>query len=59
MIHKLNSKPSHGYDGLSTEILRAINIDISPCLTILINQSLATGIFPDKLKIAKIIPTHK
>ena len=55
----LNAKPSHGHDGLSTEILKAINIDISPCLTILINQSLATGIFPDKLKIAKIIPKHK
>ena len=28
-------------------------------LTVIINQSLATGIFPDKLKIAKVIPLYK
>ena len=28
-------------------------------LTIIINQSLATGIFPDPLKIAKVIPLYK
>ncbi len=28
-------------------------------LTIIINQMLNTGIFPDKLKIAKISPIHK
>ena len=28
-------------------------------LTTIINQSLTTGIFPNKLKIAKIIPVHK
>ena len=28
-------------------------------LTIIVNQSLCTGIFPDKLKIAKVIPLYK
>ena len=28
-------------------------------LTLVINQSLATGIFPDKLKIAKVMPFYK
>ena len=31
----------------------------APCLARLINQSLHTGIFPDKLKIAKVIPLFK
>ena len=32
---------------------------IIPSITLIINQSLSTGIFPDKLKIAKIIPLFK
>ena len=28
-------------------------------LSIILNQSLYTGIFPDKLKIAKVIPLYK
>ena len=30
-----------------------------PILKIIINQSLTTGVFPDKLKIAKVIPLYK
>ena len=32
---------------------------ISKSLTVIVNQSLATGIFPDKLKVAKVIPISK
>ena len=35
-----------------------INILLKP-LTILINQMLETGVFPDKLKFAKAIPLFK
>ena len=31
---------------------------ISKCITLIINQSLHTGIFPDKFKIAKVTPIH-
>ena len=56
-----NIKMSHskGYDCLSTEHLKLINKDISKCLTLIINQSLNSGIFPDKLKIAKVTPILK
>ena len=50
---------SKGYDGISTEYLKLINKDISKCLTLIINQSLNSGIFPDKLKIAKVTPIYK
>ena len=46
-------------DGISTEHLKLINKDISKCLTLIINQSLNSGIFPDKLKIAKVTPIYK
>ena len=34
-------------------------MEVSPCLTLIINQVLSTGQFPKNLKIAKVIPIHK
>ena len=56
---KLKTKTSCGYDGLSTKLLKQISCFISPTLAIITNQSLFTGIFPDKLKIAKVLPLFK
>ena len=52
-------KSSTGYDGISMKLLKHISPHIIPALTITVNQSLLTGIFPDHLKIAKIIPLYK
>ena len=51
--------PHKGYDGISSEHLKLFNKDISKCLTLIINQSLNSVIFPDKLKIAKVTPIYK
>ena len=40
-------------------MLKIIINEITPSLTLIINQCLTTGIFPDKLKIGKIIPVYK
>ena len=40
-------------------MLNEIENVVSRSLSIIINQSLCTGIFPDKLKIAKVIPLYK
>ena len=32
---------------------------MSKCITVIINQSLTSGIFPNSLKIAKVIPIFK
>ena len=58
-IESLNSKHSSGYDGISTAILKQLRFEVNKPLTILINQTFNTGIFPDKLKIAKVIPLFK
>ena len=34
-------------------------MEVSPCLTLIINQVLSTGQFPKNLKTAKVIPIHK
>ena len=50
---------SNGQDGISSELLKLVNDDISSCITLIINQSLTTGIFSDKMKIAKVTPGYK
>jgi hypothetical protein len=59
IIKKLKTKQSTGYDGLSTSLLKRLLPVLVEPLTYIINSSLQTGIFPDKLKTAKIIPIHK
>ena len=48
-----------GHDGISSDLLKLIGNAISKSITLIINQSLTTGIFPDRLKIAKVIPIFK
>ena len=59
IIDSLKPKKSFGHDLLSTYVLKKIKTEVSKAITIVINQSLATGIFPDSLKIAKVVPVHK
>ena len=39
--------------------MKRISTSLCPVLAITINQSLTTGIFPDKLKIVKVLPLYK
>ena len=59
IIDKLKAKTSSGWDGLSVKLMKFIKSEIIPSLTLIINQMLHTGIFPDDLKIAKVIPLFK
>ena len=52
-------KNSCGYDDISSIFLKQITTSIIKPLTIVINQVLNNGIFPDKLKIAKVVPIFK
>ena len=54
-----NPKSSTGYDNISSKWLKYIGDIVSVPLSIIVNQSLCTGIFPDKFKIAKVIPLYK
>ena len=46
-------------DGISNIVLKAIIPVILKPLTLIINQMLNTDIFPDYLKIAKLVPLYK
>ena len=59
--HLSNLKPSNscGHDNISSTILKSISNEISDCITLIINQSILTGSFPDNLKLAKVVPIFK
>ena len=59
IISSLKTKHSSGHDGISVKLLKALAPSIVRPLTIILNQSLTTGIFPDLLKTAKVIPLFK
>ena len=48
-----------GSYSIPRKILRPLTDDISEHLSIIFNKSFATGLFPEKLKVAKVIPIHK
>ena len=58
-IESLESKKSCGRDGISNTLLKVIKVSISQSLTIMNNQILTTGIFPDTFKLSKVIPLYK
>ena len=59
IINKLKPKSSSGVDDLSNKVIKHIQEIIAEPLTIIINQMLNTGIFPDSLKISKVLPLFK
>ncbi len=59
IIDKLAPNISFGFDGISSKLIKTVTDALIKPMTIIINQMLTTGIFPDKLKIAKIIPVYK
>ena len=56
VIKTLATKNSTGIDSISSNMLKKLAPVIINPLTLIINQSLCTGIFPHRLKIAKVIP---
>ena len=59
IINSLASKDSQGIDGISTKFLKLFANQLSRPLSFIINQSLYSGIFPTRLKIAKVVPIYK
>ena len=56
IINKFSPTKSAGCDNIGNNIIKKVSHEIVRPLTTICNLSLSTGIFPDKLKVAKIIP---
>lgn len=59
ITNALKNKNSCGYDNVSSKVIKPIIHLISEPLSHIFNLSFSQGIFPDDLKIAKIIPLFK
>jgi hypothetical protein len=59
IISDLKKRSSPGLDGITPAILQICRDQLVDHLVLLVNESLSTGIFPDQLKIAKIVPVYK
>ena len=59
IVHSAKDKKSKGYDGIDMCLLKKIVPHILTPLRHICNTSLGQGIFPDEMKIARIIPLFK
>ena len=53
------NKNSLGFDEILVKLSKEVIYEIAITLTYLINKSFQDGIFPDDLKIARIVPIYK
>ena len=59
IIMKMKENKSPGYDAINAKFLKLSSPIISPILSNIFNSMLKTGMYPDELKIAKVIPIYK
>ena len=58
-LMNLDSNKAIGLDGIGPRIIKSAANVLSDSISSLINKSIATGKFPDRLKLAKVYPIHK
>ena len=59
LIRSLKPGKSSGPNSIPLKLLKILQVPISSDLAFLINESFVSGIFPDKSKIAKVVPIVK
>ena len=59
IINKLKNKKSRRADNISNQLLKTIKQELCKPLTIIINQMIETGVYPEKFKISKNTPIYK
>ena len=59
VIHSLKNKKSFGVDTISSYFLKVASLVITPYLMHLFNACFNNGLFPEVLKVSKVIPIYK
>ena len=59
LISKLPNKKSSGFDNIDNIILKEIKDCILPKLADIFNLSMLEGVFPEKMKLAEVVPLYK
>ena len=58
LIRSLPNKSSHGHNRISNITLKSLCTALSYPLQIIFNQSILQGVFPDRMKLAEVIPLY-
>ena len=58
-VKNFKNGKSSGYDDISPSIVKSAIVFITKPLAYIFNLSISTGIFPDALKVAKVVPVFK
>ena len=59
IIDELPSKRSSGVDNISNVLLKELSVILCKPLCLIMNRLMQTGIFPDLMKLAEVIPLYK
>ena len=59
VVKSFKSNTSSGYDDIDMKVVKKIIDNICHPLSVVLNKCLNNGVFPDKLKIARVIPVFK
>ena len=59
LIRMLPNKLSSGYDSINNVLLKKLDNELISPLTLLFNQSIKSGIFPQQIKSADVVPLFK
>ena len=59
LISKLTNKKSSGYDNIDNILLKSIKNVVSEKLAPLFNLSMSSGVFPEMMKLAEVVPLYK
>ena len=59
LLMNLMPKNSSGIDNISNRLLKELKPSLLGPLEIIFNNSLRKGVFPEKMKIAKVVPLYK
>ena len=55
----MNNSKSNDIYGISVKLIKIVSPFVSKILTNIFNETFLQGIFPDKLKYARVTPIHK
>lgn len=58
-LYSMDKRSAPGPDGITVSDLYLLNDILSPCLTHMFNEVLSSGVFPEALKTAVVIPIFK
>lgn len=59
IVQNLKSNKSAGFDDIHPSVVKSVIMFIAQPLSKIFNISLSTGLFPDSLKVAKVVPKFK